>query len=86
MVEPNGEVLWPFETAEDAINELTGHGHRVLGLDARERDDRGLVTEISLSACSEGADTERARQEALEALGRAERTTGWVAPHILITW
>jgi hypothetical protein len=39
MFEPNGEVLWPFKTAADAINELTDGGYRALGLDARERDD-----------------------------------------------
>ena len=60
MFEPNGEVLWPLETAADAINELTDSGYRVLGLDARERDDLGLGTEIPLFACHEDATRDRA--------------------------
>lgn len=86
MVKPNGEVLWPFETAPDAINELTEAGHRVLGLDVLERDDLGLVTEAALYACEERTTPDIARQEALAALERAEGITGWTAPNILITW
>jgi hypothetical protein len=86
MVAPNGEVLRPFEIAAEAINEPTDAGHRVLGLDARERDGPGLATEVALSACDEQATPARARLEALAALDRAEAITRWVAPNILITW
>lgn len=89
IVLENGEVLWPFDTATEAINELARLNRVVLGVDARKRSDGGLVTEVPISdytPCGEAADVERARQEALAAVGRSERITGWQRPLILVTW
>lgn len=79
-------MLWQFETVLDAINELTETGHRVLGLDARERNDPGLCTEVPPYACDTAAPPDMTRQGALEAFGRPEAITGWTATNILITW
>lgn len=46
IVLDNGEVMWPFDAAADAINELARSGRVILGVDARERHDAGLVTEV----------------------------------------
>ena len=46
----NGEVLWPFDIVVEAINELAASGRVVLGLDAREANDEGLVTEVPISS------------------------------------
>jgi hypothetical protein len=91
LVQPNGEVLWPFEMAAAAVNALANTGEVVLGLDARERHDLGLSTEVALSAYRsiagpEESDIELARREALHVLAQAEGITGWVKPNILITW
>lgn len=85
-IEPNGEVLWPFHVARDAINELADAGHVVLGLDAREKNDRGLATEVPISTCERAVTVEAARIAALAAFERSEVISGWVAPNILITW
>jgi len=89
IVLDNGEVMWPFDSAVDAINELARSQRVILGLDARERHDAGLVTEVPISSyepAGEAADVEHGRQAAIEALGRAERVTGWHKPHMLVTW
>jgi hypothetical protein len=84
----NGEVAWPNEHAEAAINALARTGKLVLGLDARTIHPDGGLMEIPISAWRETAGepeadaVERARGEALEALpiAVAEGT------HVLITW
>src|SRR2546425_6746428 len=72
VVLDNGEVLWPFDTATDAINELARLNRVVLGVDARERDDSGLVTEVPLSIYEPSgspADVDRGRDLAIAAVG-----------------
>jgi hypothetical protein len=89
IVLDNGEVMWPFDDAADAINELARSGRVILGLDARDRHDAGLATEVPISSikpAGEAADVEHGRQAAIEALGRAERVTGWAQPNLLVTW
>jgi hypothetical protein len=81
-------VLWPFESANEAIDDLARLGHVILGADARERDDPGLVTEVPISdyePTDDAIDVERGRQNAHQAVARAERITGWTQPLILLT-
>lgn len=89
IVLDNGEVIWPFDAAAYAINELARSGRVILGLDARERHDAGLVTEVPISSyepVGEATDVEQGRQAAIAALGRAEEVSGWDKPHLLVTW
>ena len=82
----NGEVAWPNEHAEAAINALAANGHVILGLDARTLFPEGGVMEVPISAghrrSERGDPAERARLDALDALplAKAEGT------HVLITW
>lgn len=85
IVLDNGEILWPFDNANDAIDALAHLGRVVRGVDARERDDVGIVTEVSISDYH-AADVEAGRQQAREAVARAEEITGWTRPLILLTW
>jgi hypothetical protein len=84
----NGEVAWPNDSAEAAINALADNGKLILGLDARTLFPDGGVMEIPVSAWAERSGEtaeeaiERARREALEALPTA-RSEG---SHVLITW
>ena len=85
----NGEVLWPFYIVVEAINELAASGRVVLGLDAREANDEGLVTEVPISSYEPTGspnDVEVARQQAVKAVGHAEAITGWQRPLLLVTW
>ncbi|MDQ6642011.1 MAG: hypothetical protein M3Y66_05885, partial [Actinomycetota bacterium] len=87
IVEPNGEVKWPVELANTAINELADDGSVVLGLDLWP-DEEEAPTEVPLSVYPGGAtraDIEPARRHALEAVGRAPEL-GWSEPRILVTW
>lgn len=89
VVLDNGEVLWPFDVAIEAINELARLNRVVLGVDARERNDRGIVTEVPLSIyepAGRSADIDQGRIRAIEAVGRAEALTGWDRPLILVSW
>ena len=84
----NGEVLWPFDVAIDAIEELARLNRVVLGVDARERNNSGFVTEVALGSDHPSGgpgDVESARVAAVEAIGRAEVVTGWSRPPILVT-
>ena len=84
----NGEVAWPNDAAEAAINALAATGQLVLGLDARTLFADGGVMEVPVSAWvrepNEGDEeaVERARQEALLALPLAQSE----GTHVLITW
>jgi hypothetical protein len=84
----NGEVAWPNEVAEAAINALAATGKLILGLDARTLYPDGGVMEIPASAWEEqpgesAADAiERARVEALEGLPFAFSE----GTHVLVTW
>ena len=71
----NGEVAWPNDEAERAINALADAGKSILGLDARTLYPDGGVMEVPISASI-------GREAALGALplARAEGT------HVLITW
>ena len=89
IVLDNGEVLWPFDVANNAIDDLARLGRVVLGVDARERNDAGLTTEVPISSYQprhDATDVERGRQEAHDAVARAERIIGWTKPLILLTW
>ena len=89
VVLDNGEVLWPFEVAMEAIDEIALHGWVLLGVDVRDRYEQALVTEIPISSFDPSGrddDVERSRVEAREAVGRAEAVTGWEQPMILLTW
>jgi hypothetical protein len=88
IVLDNGEVLWPFERAVEAINELAHLDRVVLGVDARERS-AGLVAEVPISdyrPSGRASDVELGRQHAVDAVDRAEAVTGWHQPLILVTW
>lgn len=84
----NGEVAWPNDDAEAAINALAANGHVILGLDARTLYPDGGVMEVPITAGSQGPTgaagdhAERARRDALAALplAKAEGT------HVLVTW
>jgi hypothetical protein len=84
----NGEVAWPNEHAEAAINALAAAGHKVLGLDARTLFADGGVMEVPISAGAVGSyevggdQVERARRDALAALPFAQSE----GTHVLITW
>jgi hypothetical protein len=84
----NGEVAWPNEHAEIAINGLADAGHRILGLDARTIYSDGALIEVPVSAWSEssqgprGEQIEQCRREALAALPLALAEGDFV----LITW
>jgi hypothetical protein len=84
----NGEVAWPNEQAEAAINALAASGKLIVGLDARTLSSDGGVMEIPVSAWSqrpgEGPDdaVERARTEALKAL-RLAQAEGTL---VLVSW
>ena len=89
VVLDNGEVLWPFEMAVEAIDELARNHRVVVGVDARPPDDRGVVTEVPISIfqpSGDGADIENGRLEATAAVSRAEAVTGWQRPMIPLTW
>jgi hypothetical protein len=89
IVLDNGEILWSFDTADDAIDQLARLGRVVLGVHARERSDAGLVTEVPISDYEpkhDSTDVEHARRQAHEAVARAERITGWTRPLILLSW
>ena len=49
----NGEVAWPNDSAEAAINPLADTGKLILGLDARTLFPDGEVMEIPVSAWAE---------------------------------
>jgi hypothetical protein len=88
-VEPNGEVLWPFDAAVAAVNELAALGRVVPGVDARMTDEAGRVAEIPISdfmSSGTADDVDRARDEALAAIARTEAITGWTRPYLLVTW
>ena len=84
----NGEVAWPNEHAESAINALASAGHKILGLDARTLSPDGGVMEIPITADAfrsydaGGDEVERARRDALAALPFAHSE----GTHVLITW
>jgi hypothetical protein len=84
----NGEVAWPNDHAEAAINALAARGKVILGVDARTLSPDGGVMEIPVSAWvprpteAGKAAVERARQEALAALPFAQSE----GTHVLITW
>ncbi len=84
----NGEVAWPNDAAEAAINALADIGQRILGLDARTLFADGGVMEIPISAWepapneSDEEAVESARQEALSALPSAQSE----GTHVLVTW
>lgn len=84
IVLDNGEVMWPFEQAHRAIDDLTDTGCKILGLDARNPTDDG-PTEVALSDSS-SMGLEDARADAHTAIDRAEGVTNWTRPHILVTW
>jgi hypothetical protein len=89
VVLDNGEVLWPFEVATDAVEELARLNRVVLGVDARERNNSGFVTEVALGTYQPSGgrgDVESGRAAAVESIGRAEAVTGWSRPLILVTW
>ena len=84
----NGEVAWPNEQAEAAINALASTGHVVLGLDARTLLPNGGVMEIPISTWERQSGeahadaVEQARRDALAALQSAKSE----GTHVLITW
>jgi hypothetical protein len=84
----NGEVAWPNDDAEAAINALADNQKLILGLDARTLYSDGGVMEIPVSAWEEmpgeTADeaVERGRREALDALPVAKSE----GTHVLVTW
>jgi hypothetical protein len=84
----NGEVAWPHEHAEAAIDALADAGKLVLGLDARSMYPDGSAVEVPISAWRESAGEldvdaiERARTEALRALP----TSVSEGTLVLITW
>jgi hypothetical protein len=84
----NGEVAWPNDAAEAAIDALAVSGKLIVGLDARTLHPDGGVTEIPIGAWAEGAHeppeaaVERARRDALDALPSAQSE----GTHVLITW
>jgi hypothetical protein len=83
----NGEVMWPYEDAADAVNALADGGHVLLGVDARER--RSADThEVPISSYMPSGedDVEQGRQSAVAAVHRAEAVSGWTQPHLLLTW
>jgi hypothetical protein len=85
----DGQVMWPFEFAQMAVDALVGTGHVILGVDARERHDAGHVTEVAISAykpTGDATDVEDSRRAALTAIARAEPVTEWKQPNILLTW
>ena len=89
VVLDNGEVLWPFEIAVEAIDELARNHRVVLGVDARSQDEQALATEVPISSfepSGDGADIEHGRLEATAAVNRTESVTGWTRPMILLTW
>ena len=84
----NGEVAWPNDHAEAAINALAAAGHEILGLDARALLPDGGVTEVPISAGAfrslqrAGDQVEQARLDALAALPFAKSE----GTHVLVTW
>ena len=53
----NGEVAWPNDDAEVAINALAANGNVILGLDARTLYPDGGVMEVPVSAWETHADS-----------------------------
>ena len=84
----NGEVAWPNDDAEAAINALADSGRLISGLDARTLYPDGGVMEIPVSSWNEqrgetaSEAIERARWEALDALASAMSE----GTHVLISW
>lgn len=83
-VDPNGEVWWQADDAEQAVNALADAGLIILGLDLRDYEDDGRFFEVAWSSFEPTGsdDVERAREAALAALARPDRTGNAV----LITW
>jgi hypothetical protein len=86
----NGEVSWPIGESERAIDGLCDAGFVILGLDVRRVDGEGRTSKVAWSyfAPSESDDgptnVARSREEALEALHRADAHK--FLDRILITW
>jgi hypothetical protein len=91
-VRGNGECEWRLSDAAAAINALAATGHVILGLDLRSYPD-GQTFEAPWSSFEPAvtvdldANVEKARQEALDALARAN-SPEWLsyAEWILISW
>jgi hypothetical protein len=84
-----GVALWPYEQVDAAIDELARLGRVILGVDARDRDDSGFVTEVPISdfqRAGDLADIEASRRQAHDVVTRVEEITGWRQPSILLTW
>lgn len=72
----NGEIAWPNEDAENAINELADAGHIITALAARSISSKGQMTEIPIGEWTDQgepreAQVDAARTFALEALPSA---------------
>lgn len=91
----NGEVMWPFDAAVEAITSVAAAGGLVLGLDLRsdgpQVERQGLATEVpvaELTPSGNGADRIDAMNEALTAV-RSPMVIDLVADGyawVLITW
>ena len=85
VVLENGEVMWPWDSAREAIAALADAGFFIVGLDARELTGEFETSELPISSWS-GSDVASSRDAAFDALAEAERISGWHSPHILVTW
>jgi hypothetical protein len=91
----NGEISWPTEDAERAINSLADAGFVILGLDVRRHDDQGHTWETPWSDFSRtddyrngtGDEAERVENSPLHALqALAREDTPEFGDWILISW
>ncbi len=88
-VDPDGEISWPMEIAERAIDALTAAGFVILGLNARRLDQDRIVETVwsTFEPDDEDDDADnvaRSRQAALETLTREE--TDEFGSWLLINW
>lgn len=88
-VDPDGEISWPMEIGELAIDALAGAGFVIFGLNARLLDQDRIVETVwstfEPGDCDDAAAmVARSRAEALETLAREE--TDEFGSWLLISW
>jgi hypothetical protein len=89
-IQDNGEVVWPLDNTETAINALADTRQIILGLDFWEYDEEHRIQELpwtSYEPEGESTDVENGRRAALAELRRAKSVLSLTPEHwILITW
>ena len=76
-------MLWPFEMAVEAIDELARNHRVVLAVDACPRDEQASATEMAISSfdpSGDDADIDSGRLEATAAVSRRKLSPDGSAP------